>query len=410
MRKGETHTAPNVRLPSGYTELTYIESTGTQHIDTEFMPTQNTRIEIEVSDWLNSETSTALYGTQSSSGDRYDLFVATAGAYRSYYGGKYVSFDSSVLIENKTAVIRDSESISIGNTTLTNTTATFTCSTSLFLFGHNTNGAVSKQASLKLYSCQIYDNGVLVRNFIPCINPSGEIGLYDTVNKKFYDNKGTGVFKHNLSFADCTWAEIIEACQTNTVPSAWEVGDSKSMIIDGVEHVIDIIGKNHDDYADGSGKAPLTFQLHYLWHFKLPMNEEKTNDLGWDGSDMRMIRMPKLLATMPSEVQSAIKEVNKLTSAGENSSTIKTSVDKLFLLSEIEVAGTTAYSFSGEGSQYAYYAAGNDVTKQLNGSNNTWWLRSPLTNSAVYFVTMEVGELDYSPANTSHGVSFAFCF
>ena len=47
---------------------------------------------------------------------------------------------------------------------------------------------------MNLYSCQIYDNGTLVRDFVPCINGSGEVGLYDLVGKQFYGNAGTGVF------------------------------------------------------------------------------------------------------------------------------------------------------------------------------------------------------------------------
>jgi len=46
-----------------------------------------------------------------------------------------------------------------------------------------------------MYSCQIYKGKdlPLVRDFVPCINPSGEIGLYDLVSNQFYKNKGTGV-------------------------------------------------------------------------------------------------------------------------------------------------------------------------------------------------------------------------
>ena len=47
---------------------------------------------------------------------------------------------------------------------------------------------------IKLYSCEIYDGSTLVRDFIPCKNPSGAVGLYDTVNGTFYGNSGTGAF------------------------------------------------------------------------------------------------------------------------------------------------------------------------------------------------------------------------
>lgn len=48
----------------------------------------------------------------------------------------------------------------------------------------------------KLFSCQIKQNDILVRDLIPCYRISDEkIGMYDLVNSEFYDNKGTGEFK-----------------------------------------------------------------------------------------------------------------------------------------------------------------------------------------------------------------------
>ena len=47
---------------------------------------------------------------------------------------------------------------------------------------------------MTLCSSQIYDNGTIVRNYIPCQTSSGEIGLWDDVNEVFYGNAGTGTF------------------------------------------------------------------------------------------------------------------------------------------------------------------------------------------------------------------------
>ena len=73
----------------------------------------------------------------------------------------------------------------------------------------------------------------------------------------------TGIqYPYEANFADNTWAQIIKACQKKIIPTTWKVGDQKAMTINGISYQIDIIGKNHDDYSDGSGKAPLTFQMH----------------------------------------------------------------------------------------------------------------------------------------------------
>ncbi len=209
-------------------------------------------------------------------------------------------------------------------------------------------------------------------------------------------------------FANNTWEQIIEACHNNEVPDTWNVADQKPMTINGVDYLIDIIGKNHDTYTDG-GTAPLTFQLHDCYGTKYQMNSSNTNSSGWTSCAMRSTHLPAILALMPSEVQAGIKEVNKLTSEGSINITINTTADKLFLLSEIEIFGSTTYSKSGEGSQYAYYSAGNSKVKNLSGSAYNWWERS-LTGSAYFCRVNNNGTADRLYASNSRGVAFAFCF
>ena len=43
---------------------------------------------------------------------------------------------------------------------------------------------------MTLYNCKIYENEIAVRDFIPCKNPSGNIGLYDVISGEFYGNAG----------------------------------------------------------------------------------------------------------------------------------------------------------------------------------------------------------------------------
>ena len=212
------------------------------------------------------------------------------------------------------------------------------------------------------------------------------------------------------TFANNDWSAIIAACQSGSVPSTWVVGNSKTMTINGTSYQIDIIGKNHDTYTAG-GTAPLTFQLHDCYGTKYQMNSSNTNSGGWTSCAMRSTHLPAILALMPSEVQAGIKEVNKLTSAGSQSSTINTTADKLFLLSEIEIFGSTTYSKSGEGSQYAYYSAGNSKVKNFSGSANGWWERSPFGSSSTYFCRVTGGGYaNGNVASSSYGVAFGFCF
>ena len=211
-------------------------------------------------------------------------------------------------------------------------------------------------------------------------------------------------------FGNNSWATIIAACQAKKIPTTWKVGDSCNMTINGTSYQVDIIGKNHDTYTAG-GTAPLTFQLHDCYADTKAMNSSNTNSGGWTSCAMRSTHLPAILSKMPTEVQNGIRAVNKLTSAGNQSATINTTADKLFLLSEIEIFGSLSYSKSGEGTQYDYYKADNSKVKKFNGSAHYWWERSPRGSNSMRFCTVDtVGIANYNLASNASGVAFGFCF
>lgn len=212
-------------------------------------------------------------------------------------------------------------------------------------------------------------------------------------------------------FANNTWEQIIAACHNNAVPDTWEVADQKPMTINGVDYQIDIIGKSHDDYSDGSGKAPLTFQLHDCYADTKQMNSSDTSRSGWTSCAMRQTHLPAILALMPIEVQNGIREVNKRTMLS-SSIRPKTTADKLFLLSEIEIFGSVTYSYKGEGTQYDYYKADNNNKKKTrNGIEADWWERSPDNSDSEKFCLAGLnGIADAYFASEEMSVSFGFCF
>lgn len=232
----------------------------------------------------------------------------------------------------------------------------------------------------------------------------------DTKSVTFTDRYALTLRFLKDNFADNDWASIIEACHSGSVPSTWVVGNSKTMTINGASYQVDIIGKNHDTYASG-GKAPLTFQLHDCYGKTKNMNSSGTNSGGWKNSAMRTTHLPEILALMPTEVQNGIREVSKKASVGGASSTIETVSDKLFLLSEVEIFGSTSYSAAGEGTQYDYYKAGNSKVKKRNGSAAGWWERSPFASNSTHFCLVASGGYasNYA-ANIARSVAFGFCF
>lgn len=206
-----------------------------------------------------------------------------------------------------------------------------------------------------------------------------------------------------------SWDDISSISERGAAASVWNVGDKKTINIDGTDYQVQIIGFNHDTKTSG-GKAGITFQLVDCLNSTYQMNSSDTNSGGWTSCVMRSSTMATLLTKLPSALKNVIKAVNKLTSAGSKSATINTTSDKLFLLSEVEIFGSKTYSKSGEGSQYAYYEAGNSKVKYRNGSAFPWWERSPHGNNSTSFCGVYgSGAAGDNTAGASYGVAFGFC-
>lgn len=193
LRKGSVHTAPGKVLPDGYTKLAYIQSTGTQWIDTGFKPNQNTRAALTV-DAKPSTAAEWLFGARNGNTDRTFGLLSYNSRYRSDYNNSTNEY-STVTPSGKFVVDKNKNVTTFnGAVGVTAKFGSFQCTYPMFLFANNNAGTAAGFGSFKLYVCQIYDNGTLVRDFLPCINPSGAVGLYDLVGRKFYGNAGTGTF------------------------------------------------------------------------------------------------------------------------------------------------------------------------------------------------------------------------
>ena len=81
------------------------------------------------------------------------------------------------------------KTISFGSTSFTVGVGTSILSTNLYLFASYSGG---NNPISKLYSAQVYKDGVLQRDFVPCKNPSGVIGLYDLARSLFVGKSWAG--------------------------------------------------------------------------------------------------------------------------------------------------------------------------------------------------------------------------
>lgn len=179
-------------LPSDYIQLEYIQSSGSQYINTGFKPNQDTKISITVDFPLSGTT--WLYGGRTSAGSNSLGFLSEGGSrYRFDYASSITALETKPT--GKFTIDSDKNKCYInGELVFTATYTTFASPVNMYIFNNNNNGSLSGGSSAKLYNCSIYDNGVLIRSFIPCKNSSGTIGLYDSVNNQFYQNAGTGTF------------------------------------------------------------------------------------------------------------------------------------------------------------------------------------------------------------------------
>jgi hypothetical protein len=186
-------------LPAGYTELEYIQATGTQYIDTGFIPNQNTGVDIRFSASSYANNAVFVYGGgQDSTARAFELYPWDAQLQYNY-GTQYQFIGTPAANSIITSYQRKHIPQSVINNTVTtgnNGAQTFTAPYTLTLFALHRASIIKSGSTgaLKIYSCQIYDNEKLVRNFVPCKNASGVAGMYDLVEKRFYGNAGTGSF------------------------------------------------------------------------------------------------------------------------------------------------------------------------------------------------------------------------
>ena len=195
--------------------------------------------------------------------------------------------------------------------------------------------------------------------------------------------------------------------------AAMDAGTKFSMkLTDGQTLEYRIIGINHDDLADGSGKAGLTFEATNNVLGAQRMNATNSNAGGWEKSELRGRLNPGDLWTLlPAEIQSKAKAVTKMTDnkGGGSAGTSSATTDKVFLLSSTEVWG----NLDGDGTQYEYYKSKGVSTSSYSGasSSSSHWTRSVNPSYSKYFRYVDShGDLHNGYAAYTYCVFPAWCF
>ena len=211
---------------------------------------------------------------------------------------------------------------------------------------------------------------------------------------------------------EMSWGDIKAVADAGLAESYFNIGDKKTMTFGSTSYITVISDFNHDDKADDTGKAPISMLLKNCLSSNAAMNSSNTNSGGWGSCNRRGALQSTTFNTLPEELRNVICPVKKKTSAGNQSTTINTTTDTLFLLSEVEVFGSTTYSVAGEGSQYPIFTDNASRVKKLGdtGSATIWWLRSPYASSSTGFCYVSTdGSASLNGASSSFGLCFGFC-
>ena len=183
------------RLPYD-AEVEFLESTGTQWIDTGVIPDT---VDLDINIALTVIAQGHLFGSRTNSNfspatnHLWSSYGNNAGQFRKDWIGENSYLPLSTTAPNIIGLHSSASGSSVVHDGATWTGGVKTTnSLSLYLFAVNNNGTAATGVT-KIYQCKITKNGVLVRDFIPV--RVGTVGyLYDRVSGKLFGNAGTGDF------------------------------------------------------------------------------------------------------------------------------------------------------------------------------------------------------------------------
>ena len=134
----------------------------------------------------------------------------------------------------------------------------------VYLFGHNAGGAAKYLSSIRLYSCKIWSQGKLVRDFIPVSLTNGTtVCLYNAVRGDFYNNAGTGSFTagpdvtayRNAAYIESDRTALINTGYVPTSKTEIEIQFSFTQLLEDKRYVFGVYGDNGGRFMFSYGPA-----------------------------------------------------------------------------------------------------------------------------------------------------------
>lgn len=231
-------------------------------------------------------------------------------------------------------------------------------------------------------------------------------------------------------FANNTWEKIIEAAVAGRASELWQVGSTKPYTIGDETYTARIIGFDHDaldatdarygdaSYNGGKNKAAITLEMVECTSTTYQIHTSNDQKVGWSACALRNNTLPAIKATIQSEIQNAIRTVVKKRAESPSADYGKYSEtpDTLFILSLVEYnrKSDAHASWADEGTTYAYYEAGNAITKKKRGesSNSIYWTASSkhFVDSSYYYLLIDTdGKILNDYMKNKRSIAIAFC-
>ncbi len=249
--------------------------------------------------------------------------------------------------------------------------------------------------------------------------------FYTLSTDKVYNDSTSMIYKVKILEVDSilknnSWEQINVISESGIASSIWNIGDEIDITLSGTYNetvTLQIWDFNHFDKSDGSGKAGIVFGMKNLMKNEQVLNSYNSTYGGWNNTYMKTHDMSNILESMPSSLQSYIKEVNTYASQGngiQSPSVGTLSKDKVFLPGFIEVGNNWPSQNQTESNQKKFpIFTDNDsrIKKMSNGSGNAyfWWTRSPVCDDTYrFYVVGEDGSSRSGLSNDSYGVCFCF--
>lgn len=157
------------------------------------IPDNNTRVIVDIQ-VTKAGTYGIFGGRQKWQSQMYALWIAAEDEWKSDFGNQELRISVDTALD-RIFIDKNKNVCHIGSSSYTNTNASFESPSSLTLFTvKDSDGVDDRMGSLKLYSCQIYDNEVLIRDYAPALDPDGVPCLYEKLSEQYIYNAGSGSF------------------------------------------------------------------------------------------------------------------------------------------------------------------------------------------------------------------------